>query len=74
MILHWPAGMPKAVRGSINSSYGHLIDVLPTVVDLVGGSYPTINNQGQTDSAIARQEPIACYRGQLPTVTATIIL
>ncbi|WNJ17910.1 arylsulfatase [Pontibacter sp. G13] len=39
-IAHWPDGI-KLDGGSILHGPAHLIDVMPTVVDLAGASYPT---------------------------------
>lgn len=39
LIVHWPAGL-KAQRGSITHQPAHLIDVMPTLVDLGGAAYP----------------------------------
>ena len=37
LIVHWPDGIAPARRGSIDtSSRGHIIDIMPTVLDLAG--------------------------------------
>lgn len=41
MIAHWPAGIPADRRGSLERAPGHVIDIMPTVVDLAGARYPT---------------------------------
>ena len=38
LIVHWPAGI-KA-RGELRANPGHLIDLVPTVLELVGGRRP----------------------------------
>lgn len=38
LIVHWPAGV--SARGELRSNPGHLIDIVPTILDLVGGSRP----------------------------------
>jgi arylsulfatase len=40
MIVHWPAGL-KTQPGSITKQVGHVIDIMPTCLDLAGASYPT---------------------------------
>ena len=41
-VVHWPAGMSAAVRGSINSTaIGHIIDFAPTMLDLAGVARPS---------------------------------
>ncbi|MGD8487062.1 MAG: arylsulfatase, partial [Chloroflexota bacterium] len=38
-IIHWPAGMEA--RGEVRHQYGHAIDLVPTVLDLLGVEPPT---------------------------------
>ena len=40
MIAHWPAGIQA--RGEISSFTGHLVDLMPTAVELSGAEYPTV--------------------------------
>ena len=42
MIAHWPAGI--AARGEIRNTPGHVIDVVPTVLDLAGIEAPASMN------------------------------
>jgi arylsulfatase len=39
LIAHWPKGI--AVRGELRRNPGHVIDVVPTVLELAGGKRPT---------------------------------
>jgi arylsulfatase len=39
LIAHWPAGI--AARGELRGQPGHLVDVMPTCVELAGAKYPT---------------------------------
>ena len=39
LIAHWPAGIPAA--GELRDQPGHLIDIMPTLVELAGAAYPT---------------------------------
>ncbi len=39
LIVHWPAGL-KTKPGSITHQSAHLIDVMPTLVELAGAAYP----------------------------------
>jgi arylsulfatase A-like enzyme len=39
MIVHWPAGL-KTKKGSINPALGHVIDILPTLLDVNKFQYP----------------------------------
>jgi len=38
LIVHWPAGIKD--KGKIRHTPGHLIDVVPTMIDLAGGGTP----------------------------------
>lgn len=38
LIAHWPAGI--AARGTIVHDVGHVIDLMPTFLELSGGAYP----------------------------------
>ncbi len=39
MIVHWPAGIEE--KGELRSFPSHLVDLMPTVVELSGADYPT---------------------------------
>lgn len=41
LIAHWPAGIPRGRNGAWESQAGHLIDIMATVADVAGASYPT---------------------------------
>lgn len=49
LIVFWPKGIKD--KGGIRNQYGHVIDLLPTTVELTGSTVPTIING-------YRQEPI----------------
>jgi arylsulfatase len=38
LIACWPAGIPR--RGQLESAVGHVMDILPTCVELAGAKYP----------------------------------
>jgi arylsulfatase len=40
LIVHWPAGIDAARNGKLEPQPGHLVDIMPTVVELTGGKYP----------------------------------
>ena len=43
LIIHYPDGITGKMRGSIDlENYGHLIDIMPTVIELAGGEYPSV--------------------------------
>ncbi len=39
-IVHWPKGIPAGQRNRLVQSPGHLIDLMPTAVDVSGARYP----------------------------------
>lgn len=42
LIVHWPA---KIKKGTISNQQGHVLDILPTLMEVSGASYPnTVNN------------------------------
>jgi arylsulfatase len=49
LIVHWPTGFEA--RGEIRTQYGHIIDMLPTVLDAIGIE-PPASIRGVTQSAI----------------------
>jgi arylsulfatase A-like enzyme len=40
LIAHWPKGIDPKLDGSFVRAPGHLVDVMPTVAELAGASYP----------------------------------
>ena len=38
LIVRWPAGIPR--RGELETTVGHVMDILPTCVELAGATYP----------------------------------
>ena len=40
LVAHWPHGIPANLNGSLTSEAGHVIDLLPTCIDLAGAGYP----------------------------------
>lgn len=40
LIVHWPEGIARRQRGKIVDGFGHIIDILPTCMDVAGGQFP----------------------------------
>jgi arylsulfatase len=40
LIVYWPKGLPADRRGKLETQAGHVIDLMPTCVDLAGAVYP----------------------------------
>lgn len=43
-IAHWPEGIQKQLRGKIVREVAHILDIMPTVIDLSEADYPSIAN------------------------------
>lgn len=84
LILSWPAKVAPEARGSINRTYGHLIDVLPTVLaatgavapaqDAKGRPMPTLDGRSLLPALDGRRVPMPqplCveHRGNLAVIT-----
>jgi len=46
LIVHWPEGLRQ--NGTINTQVGHLIDIMPTCLELAGVKYPDEFNGSET--------------------------
>ena len=42
LIVHWPNGIPETERGGVRHQYVHAIDVLPTLLELIGVDAPEV--------------------------------
>ena len=40
LIAHWPKGIPKHENGVVRHAPGYLPDIMATIVDVTGGTYP----------------------------------
>ncbi|MHC4542688.1 MAG: sulfatase-like hydrolase/transferase [Planctomycetota bacterium] len=54
LIIHWPAGL-KARPGSITQEVGHVIDIMPTCLELAAARYPT-QYKGHTPTPPGRRQ------------------
>ncbi len=44
LIVHWPGGIDKSLNGKIDAeNYGHVIDIMPTCLEIAGAKYPAAN-------------------------------
>jgi len=66
-ILYWPAKTPADKRGSINPSFGHIVDVMPTVIEAAGGSYPETDRQGRDLPAMEGRSLLPILEGDVLT-------
>ncbi|MGF1579110.1 MAG: arylsulfatase [Gemmataceae bacterium] len=47
LIVHWPAGIPEKSNGAFRRQVGHIIDIMPTLVEVAKAKYPKTYS-GQT--------------------------
>ena len=44
-IVSYPKGINKSLNGSIlKGNYGHIVDIMPTLIELTGATYPSLRN------------------------------
>jgi len=48
LIAHWPAGIAESQRGKLTDQIAHVIDFMPTVLDIAGADYPA--KRGDVDT------------------------
>jgi arylsulfatase len=41
LIAHWPRGIPASRGNALERQPGHVVDLMPTIVDVTGARYPT---------------------------------
>ena len=71
LIAHWPKGIPEERNGKLEPQPGHLVDIMPTCLDVAGAEYPKEFNgkaltplqgvslrPGFTGKPLNRQQPI----------------
>ncbi|OYW76572.1 MAG: arylsulfatase [Verrucomicrobia bacterium 12-59-8] len=63
LIAHWPAGIPDAQDGKIETQPGHLIDLMATCADAAGANYPAEFN-GQPIQPKEGMSLIPVFQGQ----------
>jgi len=63
LIVHWPSGM-KAKPGSIDSTPGYLADIMPTVLELTGTTYPAKTRTGESPFPLVGRSLSPAIAGQ----------
>jgi arylsulfatase len=61
LIVHWPAGIDR--RGQLEEQPGHLIDIMPTCVELSGATYPA-RFSDQTIQPMEGRSLVPAFHGQ----------
>jgi arylsulfatase len=63
LIAHWPRGIAQSQRGQLIHRPGHVIDIMPTAVEVAAAKYPpTFNNRAIEPMEGASLAPV--FRGQ----------
>lgn len=44
LVVHWPAGIADERNGKLEPQPGHVVDIMPTVLEVTGASYPAERN------------------------------
>ena len=57
LVAHWPQGLPATLKGTLTHEIGHVIDLLPTCLDVAGVEYPS-QHQGKTLTPVAGRSRI----------------
>ena len=68
MIACWPKGI---AAGKINRDPGHFVDILPTLAELAGASYPMAHNN-QRITPIQGASLVPCFAGKSPKRTTPL--
>ena len=66
LIAHWPRGIAAKARGTLVREPGHLIDVMPTLVELAGATYPKSFN-GHAILPMEGRSMVPAFRGEALT-------
>jgi arylsulfatase A-like enzyme len=61
LIAHWPAGLRR--RGEIDQRPGHLIDIMPTLAEVAGATYPA-RQRGRDVLPAEGRSLLPAFRGQ----------
>lgn len=70
LIVHWPAGL-KGKENTINRGVGHVIDILPTCLELAGAEYPVQVN-GLKTSPVEGKSILPLLNNEIETTHDTL--
>lgn len=62
LIVHWPGKITS--RGAITKQVGHVIDLMPTITEIAGGSYPEELN-GKSIHKYQGKSLLSCLNGKV---------
>ena len=63
MIVHWPKAQAPALTGGISHEVGHVVDLMPTCVELSGATYPR-EYQGRTIQPMEGKSLVPAIEGK----------
>ena len=63
LVAHWPRGIPAKRNGALTHDVGHVIDLLPTCLDLAGVAYPS-QHDGTPLTPVAGMSLAPALRGE----------
>ncbi|GAA4797420.1 arylsulfatase [Olivibacter ginsenosidimutans] len=63
LIVHWPDGIPTVETGKFANQYGFLPDIMATIVDVSGASYP-LHYKGNAISPMEGKSLLPVIRGK----------
>ncbi len=63
LVAHWPQGIPSKRYGTFTHEVGHVIDLLPTCLDLAGVAYPS-KHKGVRLTPAAGTSLVPALRGE----------
>ncbi len=61
LVVHWPAGLKR--RGELEREPGHVIDLMPTCLELARAEYPAERN-GKPTIPVAGRSLVSAFRGE----------
>ncbi|TWT93584.1 arylsulfatase [Neorhodopirellula pilleata] len=62
LVVHWPKGFSR--RGDLETTPGHLIDLMATAVDVSGATYPDTFHNGQKIKPMEGRSLAPVFRGE----------
>lgn len=69
-IIHWPAGL-KGKENTINEGIGHVIDILPTCLELSGAEYPA-EIEGMRTKTVEGRSLMPLINGEITATNDTL--
>lgn len=63
LIVHWPKGISSKRNGALERQPGHLIDIMPTCLELSGAKYPKERN-GETIKPLQGVSLVPAFNGK----------